>query len=254
MKLSEKAILEVVDLHKGFGNNPVLNGIDFEVYTGDVISIIGASGSGKSTLLRCINQLEMPGSGEIIYRGENMLARGININEYRSRVGMVFQSFNLFNNMTVLENCMVGQMKVLGRSKSEAHERALEYLSKVGMSAFIKAKPKQISGGQKQRVAIARALAMDPDILLFDEPTSALDPETVGEVLLVMQTLAEEGMTMLVVTHEMAFAQDISSQVFFMHEGRIHERGTAADLFGNPEKAETRDFLSRFRSGRQIAG
>ncbi len=254
MKLSEKAILEVVDLHKGFGNNPVLNGIDFEVYTGDVISIIGASGSGKSTLLRCINQLEMPGSGEIIYRGENMLARGVNINEYRSRVGMVFQSFNLFNNMTVLENCMVGQMKVLGRSKSEAHERALEYLRKVGMSAFIKAKPKQISGGQKQRVAIARALAMDPDILLFDEPTSALDPETVGEVLLVMQTLAEEGMTMLVVTHEMAFAQDISSQVFFMHEGRIHERGTAADLFGNPEKAETRDFLSRFRSGRQIAG
>ena len=254
MKLSENAILEVVDLHKGFGNNPVLNGIDFEVYTGDVISIIGASGSGKSTLLRCINQLEMPGSGEIIYRGENMLARGVNINEYRSRVGMVFQSFNLFNNMTVLENCMVGQMKVLGRSKAEAHERALEYLRKVGMSAFIKAKPKQISGGQKQRVAIARALAMDPDILLFDEPTSALDPETVGEVLLVMQTLAEEGMTMLVVTHEMAFAQDISSQVFFMHEGKIHERGTAADIFGNPEKAETRDFLSRFRSGRQIAG
>lgn len=254
MKQSGNAILEVVDLHKGFGNNPVLNGIDFEVYTGDVISIIGASGSGKSTLLRCINQLEMPGSGEIIYRGENMLARGVNINEYRSRVGMVFQSFNLFNNMTVLENCMVGQMKVLGRSKSEAHERALEYLSKVGMSAFIKAKPKQISGGQKQRVAIARALAMDPDILLFDEPTSALDPETVGEVLLVMQTLAEEGMTMLVVTHEMAFAQDISSQVFFMHEGKIHERGTAADIFGKPEKAETRDFLSRFRSGRQIAG
>ena len=254
MKLSDTAILHGVDLDMGFCNKPVLNGIDFEVYTGDVISIIGASGSGKSTLLRCINQLEMPGSGEIIYRGENMLARGVNINEYRSRVGMVFQSFNLFNNMTVLENCMAGQMKVLGRSKSEAHERALEYLSKVGMSAFIKAKPKQISGGQKQRVAIARALAMDPDILLFDEPTSALDPETVGEVLLVMQTLAEEGMTMLVVTHEMAFAQDISSQVFFMHEGKIHERGTAADLFGNPEKAETRDFLSRFRSGRQIAG
>ncbi|NLC40008.1 MAG: amino acid ABC transporter ATP-binding protein [Clostridiaceae bacterium] len=254
MKGSQKAILEVVNLHKDFGNNPVLNGIDFEVYTGDVISIIGASGSGKSTLLRCINQLEMPGSGEIIYRGENMLARGVNINEYRSRVGMVFQSFNLFNNMTVLENCIVGQVKVLGRNKKEAHDRALEYLGKVGMSAFINAKPKQISGGQKQRVAIARALAMDPDILLFDEPTSALDPETVGEVLLVMQTLAEEGMTMLVVTHEMAFAQDISSQVFFMHEGKIHERGTAADIFGKPEKAETRDFLSRFRSGRQIAG
>ncbi|NLC40871.1 MAG: amino acid ABC transporter ATP-binding protein, partial [Clostridiaceae bacterium] len=227
MSHRQNAILEVIDLHKGFGNNPVLNGIDFEVYTGDVISLIGASGSGKSTLLRCINQLEMPGSGEIIYRGENILARGVNINEYRSRVGMVFQSFNLFNNMTVLENCIVGQVKVLGRTKMESRERALEYLNKVGMSAFIKAKPRQISGGQKQRVAIARALAMDPDILLFDEPTSALDPETVGEVLAVMQTLAEEGVTMLVVTHEMAFAQDISSQVFFMHEGKIHERGTA---------------------------
>jgi putative lysine transport system ATP-binding protein len=254
MNSSQKAILEVRGLHKVFGNNPVLNGVDFEVYTGDVISIIGASGSGKSTLLRCINQLEMPDSGEILYRGENVLARGVNVNEYRSRVGMVFQSFNLFNNLTVLENCVAGQVKVLDRCKKEAHERALEYLSKVGMSAFINAKPRQISGGQKQRVAIARALAMDPDILLFDEPTSALDPETVGEVLSVMQTLAEEGMTMLVVTHEMAFAQDISSQVFFMHQGKIHERGTAAELFGNPELAETRDFLSRFRAGRQLAG
>ena len=254
MNSSQKAILEVRGLHKVFGNNPVLNGVDFEVYTGDVISIIGASGSGKSTLLRCINQLEMPDSGEILYRGENVLARGVNVNEYRSRVGMVFQSFNLFNNMTVLDNCVAGQVKVLDRCKKEAHERALEYLSKVGMSAFINAKPRQISGGQKQRVAIARALAMDPDILLFDEPTSALDPETVGEVLSVMQTLAEEGMTMLVVTHEMAFAQDISSQVFFMHQGKIHERGTAAELFGNPELAETRDFLSRFRAGRQLAG
>ena len=254
MNSSQKAILEVRGLHKVFGNNPVLNGVDFEVYTGDVISIIGASGSGKSTLLRYINQLEMPDSGEILYRGENVLARGVNVNEYRSRVGMVFQSFNLFNNMTVLDNCVAGQVKVLDRCKKEAHERALEYLSKVGMSAFINAKPRQISGGQKQRVAIARALAMDPDILLFDEPTSALDPETVGEVLSVMQTLAEEGMTMLVVTHEMAFAQDISSQVFFMHQGKIHERGTAAELFGNPELAETRDFLSRFRAGRQLAG
>lgn len=254
MNSSQKAILEVRGLHKVFGNNPVLNGVDFEVYTGDVISIIGASGSGKSTLLRCINQLEMPDSGEILYRGENVLARGVNVNEYRSRVGMVFQSFNLFNNLTVLENCVAGQVKVLDRCKKEAHERALEYLSKVGMSAFINAKPRQISGGQKQRVAIARALAMDPDILLFDEPTSALDPETVGEVLSVMQTLAEEGMTMLVVTHEMVFAQDISSQVFFMHQGKIHERGTAAELFGNPELAETRDFLSRFRAGRQLAG
>lgn len=253
MNNKQNAILEVIDLHKSYGNNPVLNGINFEVFTGNVISIIGASGSGKSTLLRCINQLELSDSGKIVYRGENMLNRGVNVNEYRSRVGMVFQSFNLFNNMTVLNNCIAGQTKVLKRTKYESRERALEYLGKVGMSAFINAKPQQISGGQKQRVAIARALAMDPDILLFDEPTSALDPETVGEVLSVMQTLAEEGMTMLVVTHEMAFARDISSEVFFMHEGKIHERGTPAKLFENPEKSETQDFLSRFRSGRRIA-
>ncbi|MDD2427794.1 MAG: amino acid ABC transporter ATP-binding protein [Eubacteriales bacterium] len=250
MRNRENAILEVRDLRKSFGNNLVLDGIDFEVYSGDVISIIGSSGSGKSTLLRCINQLEMPGSGEIYYRGEDVLVRGVNVSEYRAQVGMVFQSFNLFYNMTVLENCIVGQVKVLGRSKEEARERSLEYLNKVGMSAFVKAKPRQISGGQQQRVAIARALAMDPDILLFDEPTSALDPETVGEVLAVMQDLAAEGMTMLVVTHEMEFAHDISSEVFFMHKGKIHERGTASELFENPGQPETIDFLRRFRTGR----
>lgn len=241
-------ILEVKHLTKAFGNNYVLKDIDLDVYYGDVISIIGASGSGKSTLLRCINQLEIPTDGEIIYRGNDVLARGVNIPEYRSNVGMVFQSFNLFNNMTVLENCVVGQMRVLKRSKAEARKRALEYLQKVGMAPYIKAKPSQISGGQKQRVAIARALAMEPDILLFDEPTSALDPETVGEVLTVMQGLAEEGMTMLVVTHEMAFAQDVSNKVVFMYEGVIHETGTPDEFFTNPRLEETRDFLSRFRN------
>ncbi len=240
-------ILEIRHLTKAFGTNYVLKDIDFEVYFGDVISIIGASGSGKSTLLRCINQLEIPTDGEIIYRGVNVLSRGVNIPEYRSNVGMVFQSFNLFNNMTILENCIVGQVRVLKRSKAEAHKRAMEYLQKVGMTPYIKAKPSQISGGQKQRVAIARALAMDPDILLFDEPTSALDPETVGEVLNVMQNLAEEGMTMLVVTHEMAFAQEVSNKVVFMHEGIIHESGAPEEIFGNPRSPQTKDFLARFR-------
>ncbi len=241
-------ILEIRHLTKDFGNNKVLADVNLKVYVGDVISIIGASGSGKSTLLRCINKLELPTSGEVTYRGQNILARAVNIDEYRSNVGMVFQSFNLFNNMTVLENCIVGQVRVLKRSRAEALEHALNYLHKVGMAPFIKAKPQQISGGQKQRVAIARALAMDPDILLFDEPTSALDPETVGEVLEVMKDLALEGMTMLVVTHEMAFARDVSNQVVFMHEGVIHEQGSPAEIFSNPEKAETRDFLARFRN------
>ena len=211
-------------------------------------AIIGASGSGKSTLLRCINLLETPSSGEILYHGRDVAGRGVNAPEYRSHVGMVFQSFNLFNNMTVLQNCMVGQMKVLKRGKEEARQQALKYLEKVGMAPYINAKPRQISGGQKQRVAIARALAMDPEVLLFDEPTSALDPEMVGEVLSVMQALAREGMTMLVVTHEMAFARDVSSQVVFMHQGVICEQGSPADVFGNPQRQETRDFLARFRS------
>ena len=240
-------ILEIRHLGKSFGTHEVLRDIDFTVKKGDVISIIGASGSGKSTLLRCVNMLETPSSGQILYHGTDVAGRGVNAPEYRSHVGMVFQSFNLFNNMSVLKNCMVGQMKVLKRSKEEARQQALKYLEKVGMAPYINAKPRQISGGQKQRVAIARALAMDPEVLLFDEPTSALDPEMVGEVLNVMQTLAQEGMTMLVVTHEMAFARDVSSQVVFMHQGVICEQGTPAQVFGAPQQQETKEFLARFR-------
>ena len=240
-------ILEIRHLVKSFGTHEVLRDIDFTVKKGDVISIIGASGSGKSTLLRCVNLLETPSSGQILYHGTDVAGRGVNAPEYRSHVGMVFQSFNLFNNMSVLKNCMVGQMKVLKRSKEEARQQALKYLEKVGMAPYINAKPRQISGGQKQRVAIARALAMDPEVLLFDEPTSALDPEMVGEVLNVMQTLAQEGMTMLVVTHEMAFARDVSSQVVFMHQGVICEQGTPAQVFGAPQQQETKEFLARFR-------
>ena len=240
-------ILEIRHLGKSFGTHEVLRDIDFTVKKGDVISIIGASGSGKSTLLRCVNLLETPSSGQILYHGTDVAGRGVNAPEYRSHVGMVFQSFNLFNNMSVLKNCMVGQMKVLKRSKEEARQQALKYLEKVGLAPYINAKPRQISGGQKQRVAIARALAMDPEVLLFDEPTSALDPEMVGEVLNVMQALAQEGMTMLVVTHEMAFARDVSSQVVFMHQGVICEQGTPAQVFGAPQQQETKEFLARFR-------
>ena len=240
-------ILEIRHLGKSFGTHEVLRDIDFTVKKGDVISIIGASGPGKSTLLRCVNLLETPSSGQILYHGTDVAGRGVNAPEYRSHVGMVFQSFNLFNNMSVLKNCMVGQMKVLKRSKEEARQQALKYLEKVGMAPYINAKPRQISGGQKQRVAIARALAMDPEVLLFDEPTSALDPEMVGEVLNVMQALAQEGMTMLVVTHEMAFARDVSSQVVFMHQGVICEQGTPAQVFGAPQQQETKEFLARFR-------
>ena len=240
-------ILQIKHLSKAFGKNVVLRDIDFSVSRGDVISIIGASGSGKSTLLRCINLLETPTTGEILYHGTNVASRKVKAPEYRSHVGMVFQSFNLFNNMTVLENCMIGQIKVLKRSKQEAHDTAMYYLHKVGMAPYINAKPRQISGGQKQRVAIARALAMDPEVLLFDEPTSALDPEMVGEVLSVMQQLAQEGMTMLVVTHEMAFARDVSSRVVYMKDGVIWEQGSPEQIFGDPQRPETQEFLSRFR-------
>ena len=240
-------ILEIRHLGKSFGTHEVLRDIDFNVQKGDVISIIGASGSGKSTLLRCINLLETPSSGEILYHGKNVAGRGVNAPEYRSHVGMVFQSFNLFNNMTVLQNCMVGQMKVLKRDREQARRQAMTYLEKVGMTPYINAKPRQISGGQKQRVAIARALAMDPEVLLFDEPTSALDPEMVGEVLSVMQALAGEGMTMLVVTHEMAFARDVSTRAVFMHQGIICEQGAPQSLFADPQQPETREFLARFR-------
>ena len=240
-------ILEIRHLSKSFGSHEVLRDIDFTVEKGDVTSIIGASGSGKSTLLRCINLLETPTSGEILYHGQSVTGPKVNAPGYRSHVGMVFQSFNLFNNMTVLENCMVGQIKVLKKDRETARKRAMEYLEKVGMAPYIQAKPRQISGGQKQRVAIARALAMEPEVLLFDEPTSALDPEMVGEVLSVMQDLAQEGMTMLVVTHEMAFARDVSSHVVYMNQGVICEEGTPEQVFGNPQKQETQDFLSRFR-------
>ena len=241
------AILNIRHLSKSFGQHLVLRDIDFTVSAGDVISIIGASGSGKSTLLRCINLLESPSAGEILYHGENVAGSGVNAPAYRAKVGMVFQSFNLFTNMTVLENCMVGQIKVLKKSKEEAKQHALQYLEKVGMLPYLNAKPRQLSGGQKQRVAIARALCMDPEVLLFDEPTSALDPEMVGEVLSVMQQLARSGMTMLVVTHEMAFAKEVSNRVVYMADGVICEEGTPEGLFLHPQKQETRDFLSRFR-------
>ena len=244
----EDMILQVNHLSKSFGSHEVLRDIDFTVNKGDVTSIIGASGSGKSTLLRCINLLEIPTSGEILYHGKNVVAKGVNAPAYRSHVGMVFQSFNLFNNMTVLDNCIAGQVKVLKKNKEEARVHAMEYLEKVGMAPYINAKPRQLSGGQKQRVAIARALAMDPEVLLFDEPTSALDPEMVGEVLTVMRGLAAEGMTMLVVTHEMAFARDVSNHVVYMNSGVICEEGAPQEVFGNPRKQETQDFLSRFRN------
>ncbi len=240
-------ILEIRHLSKSFGSHQVLKDIDFTVSKGDVTAIIGASGSGKSTLLRCVNLLETPTSGEILFHGKDVTGRGVNAPEYRSHVGMVFQSFNLFNNMSVLKNCMVGQMKVLKKGREEARQTALRYLQQVGMAPYIKAKPRQLSGGQKQRVAIARALAMGPEVLLFDEPTSALDPEMVGEVLSVMRDLAAEGMTMLVVTHEMAFARDVSTQVVFMSEGVICEQGPPSEVLGNPQKRETQDFLARFR-------
>ncbi len=242
-----ETILQINHLSKSFGHHQVLQDIDFSVKKGDVISIIGASGSGKSTLLRCINILEVPSSGQILYHGKDVSQHGSKASAYRSKVGMVFQSFNLFSHMTVLQNCMVGQIQVLKRDKAEAKKHAMYYLEKVGMSPYINARPRQLSGGQKQRVAIARALAMDPEVLLFDEPTSALDPEMVGEVLSVMQALAQEGMTMLVVTHEMAFARDVSNRVVFMHNGVICEEGSPVDLFSNPQKQETREFLARFR-------
>ena len=240
-------ILEIRHLSKSFGSHEVLRDIDFTVNKGDVTSIIGSSGSGKSTLLRCINLLETPTSGEILYHGQSVTGPKVNAPEYRSHVGMVFQSFNLFNNMTVLENCVVGQVKVLKKDRETARKNAMQYLEQVGMAPYINAKPRQISGGQKQRVAIARALAMEPEVLLFDEPTSALDPEMVGEVLEVMRSLADGGMTMLVVTHEMAFARDVSNHVVYMSEGIICEEGAPKEVFSNPKQQRTREFLSRFR-------
>ena len=242
-------ILEIRHLSKTFGTNLVLKDIDFSVSSGDVTCIIGASGSGKSTLLRCLNLLETPTTGEIAYHGTNIADKKVNAPQYRSKVGMVFQNFNLFNNMTVLENCIIGQTKVLKKNKSEAQKNAMYYLEKVGMAPYINAKPRQLSGRQKQRVAIARALAMEPEVLLFDEPTSALDPQMVGEVLEVMRKLAGEGLTMIIVTHEMAFARDVSSHVVFMAGGVIVEEGAPEQIFGAPKDRQTQEFLSRFMHG-----
>ena len=242
-------ILEIRHLSKTFGTNLVLKDIDFSVSSGDVTCIIGASGSGKSTLLRCLNLLETPTTGEIAYHGTNIADKKVNAPQYCSKGGMVFQNFNLFNNMTVLENCIIGQTKVLKKNKSEAQKNAMYYLEKVGMAPYINAKPRQLSGGQKQRVAIARALAMEPEVLLFDEPTSALDPQMVGEVLEVMRKLAGEGLTMIIVTHEMAFARDVSSHVVFMAGGVIVEEGAPEQIFGSPKDRQTQEFLSRFMHG-----
>jgi len=244
-----KRVIDVRHLSKTFGTNVVLRDINFAVDQGDVTCIIGSSGSGKSTLLRCINLLETPTAGEVLFHGQDIMKGHIDSASYRAKVGMVFQNFNLFGNMDVLKNCMIGQTCVLKKNEEEAKKQALFFLEKVGMAPYINAKPRQLSGGQKQRVAIARALAMDPEVLLFDEPTSALDPQMVGEVLAVMRTLADEGLTMLVVTHEMAFARDVSSHVVFMANGVIEEEGSPADIFGNPKKELTREFLSRFRNG-----
>lgn len=239
-------IIDVKHLRKKFGNNEVLKDINFSVKEGEVVTIIGSSGSGKSTLLRCLNLLEDPTDGAIIYRGDNVMDDSYKSNLYRSRIGMVFQSFNLFNNMNVLDNCTVGPVKVLKKDKKETEELAKSFLEKVGMAAYINARPKQLSGGQQQRVAIARALTMEPDVMLFDEPTSALDPETVGEVLHVMRDLAQSGLTMIIVTHEMEFARDVSDRVVFMDQGVIAETGTPEEIFINPKEERTKAFLDRF--------
>ena len=240
-----EAVISIQNLSKTFGTNEVLKDISFEVKQGEVVTIIGSSGSGKSTLLRCVNLLEKPTSGKISYNGQNILEHDKSIYEYRTHVGMVFQQFNLFNNLNVLENCIVGPMKVLKKSKEEAEKIAKEFLEKVGMSAYINAKPRQLSGGQKQRVAIARALSMQPDVLLFDEPTSALDPEIVNEVLETMKSLAHTGLTMIVVTHEMGFAKEVSDRVVFMDKGVIAEEGTPEQIFENPQVDRTKEFLGR---------
>ncbi len=240
------AVIELSHLQKTFGEHEVLRDIDLTLGSGEVVCVIGSSGSGKSTMLRCINLLEVPSGGDILFHGESILRRGFDLSAYRTRVGMVFQSFNLFDNMTALENCVRGQKIVLGRSREEATKIALHYLDKVGMTPYRDARPAKLSGGQKQRVAIARALSMNPEVLLFDEPTSALDPEMVGEVLAVMKELAAEGLTMMVVTHEMAFARDVSTRVVFMENGVIAEEGTPEKIFTSPEKERTKEFLSRY--------
>ena len=239
------AVITLNHLEKSFGDHAVLRDINLSVNKGEVISVIGSSGSGKSTMLRCINLLETPTGGDILYEGMNIRDNSIKLTDFRAKVAMVFQQFNLFNNMTALDNCVKPQMIVLKRTKEEATRIALEFIDKVGMSAYINAKPAQLSGGQKQRIAIARALSMNPDVILFDEPTSALDPEMVGEVLEVMQNLAKSGYTMIVVTHEMGFARPVSNRVIFMDGGYIVEEGTPDEIFGNPKQERTKQFLSK---------
>ncbi len=238
-------VLKIEKLKKTFGDHEVLKEIDFKVNKGEVVSIIGASGSGKSTLLRCLNLLEEPTGGAIYFEGTNILDPTVDVRALRAKMAMVFQSFNLYNNMDVLKNCTIGQVKVLKKSQEEAEKTAMKHLTDVGMDSFINARPAQLSGGQKQRVAIARALCMDPDVMLFDEPTSALDPEMVGEVLKIMVDLAKSGMTMLVVTHEMEFARDVSTKVVFMDKGVIAEEGPPEEIFGNPKEERTKEFLHR---------
>ena len=239
------AVITLNHLEKAFGTNQVLKDINLSVKKGEVISVIGSSGSGKSTMLRCINLLETPTGGDILYEGVNISDKSVKLTEYRSKVAMVFQQFNLFNNMTALDNCVKPQMIVLKRTKEEATKIALDFIDKVGMSAYINASPSQLSGGQKQRIAIARALSMNPDVILFDEPTSALDPEMVGEVLEVMQSLAKSGYTMIVVTHEMGFAREVSDRVIFMDGGYIVEEGTPEEIFKNTKQERTKQFLSK---------
>ena len=238
-------ILRLEHLEKTFGTHQVLRDISFSVNKGDVISIIGSSGSGKSTMLRCVNLLEEPTGGKIIFEGKDISGKELNLSQYRARVGMVFQQFNLFNNMNALENCVCPQLTVLHRKREEAEKIARDYLERVGMSAYCNARPAQLSGGQKQRVAIARTLSMNPDIILFDEPTSALDPEMVGEVLDVMKSLARAGMTMVVVTHEMGFAREVGNRVLFMADGKLLEEGTPEEIFNSPQNPRLQDFLSK---------
>ena len=243
--MAEK-IIDIKHLQKHFGDLQVLNDVGFNVDKGEVVTVIGSSGSGKSTLLRCINLLEIPDGGEIVFEGQDIRSLGNKVSKYRAKVSMVFQSFNLFNNMNVLDNCTIGQVKVLGRDKKTAQEKAMKHLKQVGMAEFANADSTRLSGGQKQRVAIARALAMDPEVLLFDEPTSALDPEMVGDVLDVMKDLAAQGLTMVIVTHEMQFAREVSDRVIFMDKGVIAEQGTPEEIFGNPKQERTQQFLSRY--------
>lgn len=245
----KEPIIQVYDVTKNFGDHKVLQGVSFKVFPKDVVCIIGASGSGKTTMLRCMNMLETPTSGRIFFNGTDIARYNADVRASREKIGMVFQQFNLFQNKSVLDNCTLGLRKVLKMSKEDAERKAIYYLEKVGMKPQLSARPSQLSGGQQQRVAIARALAMEPEVILFDEPTSALDPQMVGEVLTVMKQLAKEGMTMVIVTHEMAFARDVSTRTIFMSDGVVAENRKSRDLFENPKNPKTQEFLARFMAG-----